>query len=598
MEGCILMIDEARKLLKKYYGYNSFREGQEKVITSILKGEDTFAIMPTGAGKSICYQIPALLLSGITIVISPLISLMKDQVDSLNSAGIKATYINSTLDNYEVQQRILMAVSGYSKLLYISPERLESEYFCQLLRTINVSMIAIDEAHCVSQWGHDFRKSYRTIRPLIESLIDKPIISAFTATATKEVKDDVVKLLNLKNPKVYTTGFDRKNLFFTVIRGENRKDYLLKYVEDNKDQVGIIYAATRKEVDNIYELLKARGYSVGKYHAGLEDLDRSKAQENFIYDNINIIVATNAFGMGIDKSNVRYVIHYNIPKNIEAYYQEAGRAGRDGEESQCILLFNAQDIMVQKYLIEQSTFLEERRIVDYRRLQDMVDYCHTTKCLRKYILEYFEEEKVEDYCDKCSNCKDETELSDITIDAQKIFSCVARMKQSFGTILVSQVLKGSKDKKVSELGFDKLSTFGIMKGYTLKEVRDLMNVLIADDYMYLTEGQFPIVRLREKAVQVLKGNEKVYHKIQKRKKVAVEGNSLFTLLKSIRKNISDKENIPPYIVFADSTLRAMSELCPLDEEAMLNIKGIGETKLKKYGDEFLRAIKGYIGNKN
>ncbi|MBV7276135.1 DNA helicase RecQ [Clostridium sp. PL3] len=592
------MIDEAIKLLKKYYGYDSFREGQEKVITSILKGEDTFTIMPTGAGKSICYQIPALLLSGVTIVISPLISLMKDQVDSLNSVGIKATYINSTLDNYEVQQRILMTVSGYSKLLYISPERLESEYFCQLLRTINVSMIAIDEAHCVSQWGHDFRKSYRTIKPLIESLMDRPIVSAFTATATKEVKDDAVRLLNLKNPKVYTTGFDRKNLFFSVIRGENRKDYLLKYVEDNKDQVGIVYAATRKEVDNIYELLKTKGYSVGKYHAGLEDLDRAKAQENFIYDNINIIVATNAFGMGIDKSNVRYVIHYNIPKNMEAYYQEAGRAGRDGEASQCILLFNSQDIMVQKYLIEQNTVLEERRAVDYRRLQDVVDYCHTTKCLRKYILEYFGEERVADYCDNCSNCKDETELSDITVDAQKIFSCVARMKQGFGTILVSQVLKGSKDKKVSELGFNKLSTFGIMKGYTLKEVRDLMNVLIADEYMYLTEGQFPMVRLREKAVQVLKGNEKVYHKIQKRQKIEVEDNSLFNLLKSIRKNISDRENVPPYIVFADSTLRAMSESRPLNEENMLNIKGIGETKFKKYGEEFLQAIKDYIENKN
>lgn len=591
------MLDEARKLLKKYYGYSSFRKGQEKVIESILKGEDTFAIMPTGAGKSICYQIPALLLTGITIVISPLISLMKDQVDSLNSAGIKATYINSTLDNNEVEQRILLAVSGYAKLLYISPERLESENFCQLLRTINVSMIAIDESHCVSQWGHDFRPSYRTIQPLIKSLMDKPVISAFTATATKEVKDDIVKLLGLKNPKIYTTGFDRKNLFFSVVRGENKKDYLLKYIEDNKDQVGIIYAATRKEVDNIYELLKDKGYAISKYHAGLIDSERNKAQEDFIYDNVNIIVATNAFGMGIDKSNVRYVIHYSIPKNMEAYYQEAGRAGRDGEASQCVLLFGAQDITLQKFLIEQSTSLEGRRLIEYRRLQYMVDYCHTTKCLRKYILEYFEEENVQDCCDNCSNCKDETELSDITIDAQKIFSCVARMKQRFGTVLVSQVLKGSKDKKVSEFGFNKLSTFGIMKGYTLKEIKDLVNVLIADDYLALTEGQFPVVRLKEKAVEVLKGEQQVYHKTQKRKKIAVEDNSLFVVLKSLRKSISERENVPPYIVFSDSTLREMSEYCPLDEEAMLNIKGVGETKLKKYGEEFLQSIKSYVDNK-
>lgn len=591
------MLDEARKLLKKYYGYSSFRKGQEKVIESILKGEDTFAIMPTGAGKSICYQIPALLLPGITIVISPLISLMKDQVDSLNSAGVKATYINSTLDNNEMEQRILLALSGYAKLLYISPERLESENFCQLLRTINISMIAIDECHCVSQWGHDFRPSYRTIQPLIKSLTDRPVISAFTATATKEVKDDVVKLLGLKNSKVYTTGFDRKNLFFSVVRGENKKDYLIKYIEDNKDQVGIIYAATRKEVDSIYELLKGKGYAVSKYHAGLNDSERSKAQEDFIYDNVNIIVATNAFGMGIDKSNVRYVIHYSIPKNMEAYYQEAGRAGRDGEASQCVLLFGAQDIMLQKFLIEQSTSLEERRLMEYRRLQHMVDYCHTTKCLRKYILEYFEEENVQDCCDNCSNCKDETELSDITIDAQKIFSCVARMKQRFGTVLVSQVLKGSKDQKVSEFGFNKLSTFGIMKGYTLKEIKDLINVLIADDYLGITESQFPVVRLKEKAVGVLKGEQKVYHKTQKRKKIAVEDNSLFVVLKSLRKSISERENVPPYIVFSDSTLREMSEYCPLDEEAMLNIKGVGETKLKKYGEEFLQSIKSYVDNK-
>lgn len=592
------MIEEAKKLLKRYYGYDTFREGQEKVINSILTGKDTFGIMPTGAGKSICYQIPALMLPGITIVVSPLISLMKDQVDSLNNIGIKASFINSTLDQHEVQERILMAVSGYTKLLYVAPERLESESFCQLLKTMPVSMVAIDESHCVSQWGHDFRPSYRSIAPLIRNLSPRPIISAFTATATEDVKNDVVRLLGLKAPDIYTTGFDRENLFFSVIRGENKKDYILKYVEDNKESVGVIYAATRKEVDSIYELLKIKGYSASKYHAGLNDSERTKAQEDFLYDNINIIVATNAFGMGIDKSNVRYVIHYNIPRNMEAYYQEAGRAGRDGEPSECILLFGAQDTVLQKFLIEQSIFSEERRVNEYRRLQDMVDYCHTTKCLRKYILEYFGDESGKEKCDNCSNCKDETELTDITIEAQKIFSCIARVKQRFGTVLVAQVLKGSKDKKVIELQFDKLSTYGIMKGYTIKEVKDLINILIADNYLALSEGQFPVVRLKERAVEVLKGEQKVFQKIQKRKVKAAEDNSLFAILKALRKSISEREMVPPYIIFADSTLREMSEKYPIDEEAMLSIKGVGESKLKKYGEEFLQAILSYVKEKN
>jgi ATP-dependent DNA helicase RecQ len=592
------MIEDAKKLLKRYYGYDTFREGQEKVIKSILSGKDTFGIMPTGAGKSICYQIPALMLNGITIVVSPLISLMKDQVDSLNDIGIKAAFINSSLDQHEVQERILMAVSGYLKLLYVAPERLESDVFCELLKTMPVSMVAIDESHCVSQWGHDFRTSYRSIAPLIRKLSPRPIVSAFTATATEEVKEDIVRLLELKNPEIYATGFDRQNLFFSVIRGENKKDYLLKYIEDNKEGVGIVYAATRKEVDSIYELLKSKGYSVGKYHAGLSDSDRTKVQEDFLYDNINIIVATNAFGMGIDKSNVRYVIHYNIPKNMEAYYQEAGRAGRDGEPSECILLFGAQDILLQKFLIEQSIFSEDRRVNEYRRLQEMVDYCHTTKCLRKYILEYFGDQSGKEKCDNCSNCKDETELSDITIEAQKIFSCIARMKQRFGTVLVAQVLKGSKDKKVTELQFDKLSTYGIMKGYTIKEVKDLINVLIADNYLSLSEGQFPVVRLKERAVEVLKGEEKVFQKIQKRKAKVIEDNSLFAVLKALRKSISEREMVPPYIIFADSTLREMSEKYPCDEEAMLSIKGVGESKLKKYGEEFLQVIVSYLEEHN
>lgn len=588
------MLDDAKILLKKYYGYDSFREGQEEVIKSIIEGKDTFAIMPTGAGKSICYQIPALLMKGITIVISPLISLMKDQVDALSDIGVKATYINSSLNQYEVQERILMAVSGYTKLLYIAPERLESESFCELLKTLNISMVAIDECHCVSHWGHDFRPSYRAIAPLIEKLGGRPVVSAFTATATSEVKEDVVKLLGLNASNVYTTGFDRKNLFFSVIRGENKKDYLLKYMENNREQVGIIYTSTRKEVDNIYESLKKKGYSIAKYHAGMSDVDRTKAQEDFLYDNVNIIVATNAFGMGIDKSNVRYVLHYSIPKNMEAYYQEAGRAGRDGEASQCILLFGAQDIILQKFLIEQNTYSEERKINEYRRLQEVVDYCHTSKCLRKFILEYFGETEVPDSCHNCSVCKDERTLTDITIDAQKIFSCIARMKQKFGTVLTAQVLRGSKDKRVLEFGFTKLSTYGIMKNYTVKEIQDLINVLIADEYLYLAESQFPVVRLREKALKVLKGEENVFHKTQKVQKKINTDSSLFLLLKATRKAISERESVPPYIIFADAALREMSEQLPENSEEFLAIKGVGESKLQKYGEEFLAIINTYI----
>lgn len=588
------MLEDAKVLLKKYYGYDSFREGQEKVISSILEGRDTFAIMPTGAGKSICYQIPALLMKGITLVISPLISLMKDQVDALDDIGVRATYINSSLDQFEVQERILMAVSGHVKLLYIAPERLETESFCALLKTLAISMIAIDECHCVSQWGHDFRPSYRAIAPLIEKLEGRPVISAFTATATTEVKEDVVRLLGLQKSDVYTTGFDRKNLFFSVIRGENKKDYLLKYLENNREQVGIIYAGTRKEVDNIHDSLSRKGYSIGKYHAGMSDMDRSKAQEDFLYDNVNIIVATNAFGMGIDKSNVRYVIHYTIPKNMEAYYQEAGRAGRDGEASECILLFGAQDIILQKFLIEQNVVSEERKLNEYRRLQEVVDYCHTTKCLRKYILEYFGETGVPDSCDSCSVCKDDRSLTDITIDAQKIFSCIARMKQRFGTVMVSQVLRGSRDKRVLEFGFDQLSTYGIMKNYTVKEIQDLVNVLIADEYLFLTGSQFPVVKLTEKSLKVLKGQEQVFQKTHKAKKKIANESSLFLLLKSVRKDISARESVPPYIIFTDAALREMSERIPQNDEEFLSIKGVGESKLQKYGKEFLQTIKAYL----
>ncbi|MCY6483780.1 DNA helicase RecQ [Clostridium aestuarii] len=592
------MNQSAEEILKKYYGYTEFREGQKNIIDNIMNGKDTFAIMPTGGGKSICYQIPAIMLPGLTLVVSPLISLMKDQVDALNSLGISAGVINSSQGINEVKDTIYKATQGELKLLYVAPERLEVESFCRVLQTLNVSQIAVDEAHCASQWGHDFRMSYRNINPFINRFNNRPIISAFTATATSNVREDVIKLLNLKEPGVFITGFDRKNLYFSVVKNENKKDFILKYIEDNKEKSGIIYAATRKEVENIYKGLKQKGYSIDKYHAGMNDNERAQSQEKFLYDDIKIMVATNAFGMGIDKSNVRYVIHYNMPKNIEAYYQEAGRAGRDGEPGECILLFGPRAIMLQKFFIEQTVLTHERKMSEYRKLQAMVDYCHTTRCLRKYILEYFGEKNVKDKCDNCGNCKNEGETIDITVDAQKIFSCIYRIREKYGVTMIAEVLRGSKNKKILNLRLNQLSTYGIMKNYTIKGIKDLINVLIAEEYLTLTEEEFSVVKLKNKAIDVLKNKEKVMQKVYKRKEKVQEDNSLFEMLREIRKKIAQREAVPPYIVFADSSLKEMSEYVPLIKEEMLNVKGVGEKKFERYGEEFLEVIIEYNNEHN
>lgn len=588
-----MMLNKARQILQKFYGYEDFRPGQKKVVESLLNRNDTVAIMPTGAGKSICFQIPALLFEGVTLVISPLISLMKDQVDSLRQLGIAAVYINSSVSKAQLYKDLQDISAGFYKIIYIAPERLTSEYLPNSFENLNISMIAIDEAHCLSQWGHDFRPSYRNILNFTNSLRIKPIISAFTATATPEVKTDIINLLGLKQPNVFVTGFDRPNLYFSVLRGEVKDKFVIDYVKKHQDEAGIIYVGTRKDVDALQVLLEIKGIKAGRYHAGMTDEERNQMQEDFLYDNLSVMVATNAFGMGIDKPNVRYVIHYNMPKNMEAYYQEAGRAGRDGLSGNCILLYSPQDTQLQKFLISKSTESEIRQQLEYKRLQSMVDYCHTPQCLRAFILHYFGEFDVEEHCDNCSNCKLEGELIDITIDAQKVLSCVYRMHERFGVKMIAEVLKGSKSAKVKQFNFERLSTYGLMKERKLKDISDLILRLSAMQYLDITESQYPVVTLNELSWQVLRGQKKVWQKMVIVKKAKAKG-ELFEALRSLRKELATKEKLPPYMIFSDATLTQMATDKPTDLELMKNIRGVGEFKLQKYGEEFLTVIKSYI----
>ncbi|WP_068615544.1 DNA helicase RecQ [Paenibacillus tuaregi] len=604
MNTDIFTIEEAREVLQKYYGYPDFREGQKKIVESLLQGNDTLGIMPTGGGKSICYQIPALLLPGLTLVVSPLISLMKDQVDALTSMGISAAYINSTLSGREVNDRIRAARRGELKLLYVAPERLELDWFQTEMAELPISCVAVDEAHCVSQWGHDFRTSYLAVAPFVSALPSRPILAAFTATATPEVMDDMMRLLRLREPEVFVTGLGRDNLAMSVLRGENKREYVMNYAEAHASQSGIIYAATRKDVDDLYERLRRAGIAAGRYHAGLSDEERAENQEAFLYDDIRVMVATNAFGMGIDKSNVRYVIHYNMPKNMEAYVQEAGRAGRDGEPSECILLFSAQDIMTQKFLIEQNPQEGDRKRNDYRKLQQMVEYCYSNRCLRFAMLEYFGEKHDQKPCGICSSCRDERELTDMTVDAQVVFSCIFRMRERFGVSMVASVLKGSQNKKVLQYGFDSLPTYGMMRTRTEKEISELINTFVADGYLSLSEGQYPVVRLEPVAADVLKGKHQVMMRAPLPSASAASGagrrrgqsydtgpsavnETVFEQLRLIRRDLAQQEKVPSYIIFNDATLREMSVVCPQTESAMLRIKGVGELKYKKYGRPFL-----------
>ena len=589
-------------VLHKYYGYTSFRKGQENIITSIINKEDVLAIMPTGGGKSICYQVPALCLDGITIVISPLISLMKDQVDALKTMGVKARLINSSLSNSEYNEALEEIENDECKIIYIAPERLDSMEFVNIIRGKNISQVAIDEAHCVSQWGHDFRVSYKKIPYFINRLDKRPIVTAFTATASNEVREDIINILNLHNPAVYITGFDRENLSINIVKSSSKNKYTLDYVENHKNESGIIYASTRKEVETIYEGLLKRNYSVAKYHAGLSNEARKEYQENFINDDIKIMVATNAFGMGIDKPNIRWVLHYNMPQSIENYYQEIGRAGRDGEDSECVLLFSPGDVHTQKYLVEVGIENPDRKRVQYKKLQQMVDLVYSNTCYRKNILNYFGETFLED-CNNCSNCLNEGEVVDKTLDAQKVISCIARMKRSFGATMIIDVLRGSKNKKVLDLGFDTLTTYGIMKNYSNEDLKTFINTLVSHGFLDVVEnigprGSFPTIKLNEQSLKVIREEIKVEFKEDKVTKSRYVENELYEMLVSLRSEIAKEEGIAPYMVFGDATLKNMASVYATNKEEMLNISGVGQIKYEKYGNRFEDIIEKYIEEKN
>lgn len=632
---------DASQVLKQYFGYDSFRKGQSDIIEAILQGQDALAIMPTGAGKSVCYQVPAMLLSGITIVISPLISLMQDQVKSLNEAGINAAYINSTLSEQQMYKALDYAAQGKYKIIYVAPERLETMSFMTFAQKADISMVTIDEAHCISQWGQDFRPSYLKIVDFIDSLPERPVVSAFTATATSEVKTDIECILKLKSPKLVVTGFDRKNLYYSVehLSGKKKDAYIAAYIKEHMDESGIIYCATRKNVDKLYDEFSSLGISVTKYHAGLDNETRKQNQDDFIYDRVQVVIATNAFGMGIDKSNVRYVIHYNMPQSMENYYQEAGRAGRDGGESQCILLFSAQDVIIDKFLLDSKEFEgvedEDRSVIrerDLHRLHTMEMYCKTTECLRNYILSYFGE-KTGEPCGNCGNCNNEYEQIDMTADAKWVINCLAETHGRFGLSIVLGTLLGAKRARLKEVGALNYKSYGKLSNRKEAELRLLIDQMINAGYVIQTDGEYSVLRMGD--ISPLR-DENTHVYIKKAKKTyasellkgggqtggeAVSGNAsagtagskpasrtrkkstdsltaagyeLFERLRALRLVIAREEGVPPYIIFNDKTLIDMCEKLPVDADTMLSVSGVGQNKLIKYGSRFTEEISTFV----
>jgi len=593
------LIEQARQALKQVYGYDSFRKGQEDIISGIMNGRDTLAILPTGGGKSICYQIPSMLLPGTSLVISPLISLMKDQVDALRRVGVSAAFLNSSLGAAEYRDVMRNAMMGEYKLLYVAPERLDAPMFQSLSETLTIPLIAIDEAHCVSQWGHDFRPSYRQLAGWIARMKDRPLVAAFTATATNEVALDISEMLKLREPSIFVTGFARPNLSLSVVTGVDKKKFLESFISGRKDQSGIIYAATRKEVENVYEQLTRRGIQAGKYHGGLSDVERADTQEKFRFDEIRVMVATNAFGMGIDKPNVRYVLHWQMTSDIESYYQEAGRAGRDGEESECILLFEPADMQVQRFLIEQGTGDSDRKSIQLSKLHTMMNYSRTQRCLQQFIVDYFGETDVV-ACGKCSSCLDKSEPVNRTEEAKMALSCVGRMRGRFGVTMAAKVLKGSRDKRLLEFGLDRLTTYGLMRHLPEKEIADWLYWLVAEGYLKLSEGQYPVVSLTANALPVLEGREPIMQRVRATVRQAASSDSaaaspLFDALKQWRKEKAATEGVPPFMLFFDATLREIAMARPQNENQLLSVKGIGSAKAEKYGEDLISIIHSFGG---
>lgn len=596
----------ALDVLQHYWGYDAFRPAQEVPVSTLLAGHDLVAIMPTGAGKSICFQVPALLQEGLTIVFSPLISLMKDQVDGLRQQKIPAAFINSTLDQETFNKTLYYVRIGAVKILYISPERLSSQFFRNVLQTLKISQIIVDEAHCISQWGHDFRPAYQLIGQFLKTMPHRPVVGAFTATATKAVERDIKVLLGLENAQVHITGFDRPNLHFAVARLSQRMDYIVDYVKAHQEQSGVIYCITRKDVEKVYQNLVKAGIAAGYYHAGLPDQVRKDMQNKYAFDEIQVMVATNAFGMGIDKSNVRYVLHYQMPRNMESYYQEAGRAGRDGAPAACILLYNGQDVQVHKYLLEQSQLEPARLSIEQRKLQAMIDYCFTSQCLRKYMLAYFGQEVPWNKCHNCSNCLHQGQVQDMTAEAKAIFRAIRGTDEHFGTTMISAIVRGEHNDRIRRAGYDALPVFGTLSSYSAQEVKGMIQQFVASGYLQQSMGKYPILSLQAGAEEVLAGHSKVQELKQEvaqprakrigdhsRISMGADANSLFEALRLHRKRIALAQKVPPYLVFTDTVLIDLAALKPKTLADFANIKGVGEAKLKKYGTSFLAVIAQY-----